>query len=147
MVFQLLKSFFFVLSLWGFALSSFAQTGQITIQVEGIKSKTGKIALLLFNQSQGFPGEVKQSLRQELKNAQKGELSFVLDQLPYGTYAISLIHDENENQKIDTNILGIPKEGYGFSNNARNLFRAPRFKEAAFALNTSEQTLRIKLMY
>jgi uncharacterized protein (DUF2141 family) len=147
MVVQLVKPFFFAASLLVLASSSFAQTGRITVQVEGIKSKTGKIALLLFNQAQGFPGEVKQSLRQELKNVNKEELTFVLDQLPYSTYAISVIHDENENQRIDTNFLGIPKEGYGFSNNSRNLFRAPRFKEAAFALDRSELTLRINLIY
>ena len=56
-------------------------------------------------------------------------------EIPPGTYAIGLYIDENENEKLDTNFLGIPKEQYGFSNNAK-AFGIPKFEAASFALDT-----------
>lgn len=124
-----------------------AQTGKITVNIETVKSSTGQIGVLLFNKAQGFPGEDKSALKQELVPAKKGKMSVSFDNLPYGTYAITIMHDENNNLKVDTNVLGIPKEGYGFSNNARNLFRAPRFGEAAFELRQPNLVQNIQLMY
>ena len=52
--------------------------------------------------------------------------------IPAGTYALVVLHDENMNGKVDTNWIGIPKEGYGFSNDAKASFSAPSFKDASF---------------
>ena len=56
-------------------------------------------------------------------------------EIPPGTYAIGVYIDENDNEKLDTNFLGIPKEQYGFSNNAK-AFGIPKFEAASFSLNT-----------
>ena len=74
-------------------------------------------------------------------------MAVTFEDLPYGTYAITILHDENGNLKVDANFLGIPKEGYGFSNNARNLFRAPKFEEAKFELKQPQVTQRIDFIY
>jgi uncharacterized protein (DUF2141 family) len=124
-----------------------AQTGSISVTIEGVINETGQIGVLLFNREKGFPGDDKASIRQELLPAKKGNMTVRFDDLPHGTYAITVMHDENKNLKVDTNMLGIPKEGYGFSNNARNLFRAPYFREAAFDLKSGSLVQTIKLMY
>lgn len=61
---------------------------------------------------------------------ESGSIELFLSELPPGTYAVSCFHDVNGNGKLDTNLLGIPTEPYGFSNNARPKFRAPKWDEA-----------------
>jgi len=67
--------------------------------------------------------------------------------IPDGTYAISVLHDQNDYGKMDKNIMGIPKEGYGASNNPRKRMGPPGFDEAKFSVNQPQQTIEIKLMY
>jgi uncharacterized protein (DUF2141 family) len=69
----------------------------------------------------------------------------VFSNLPYGWYGISLYHDENRNGKMDKNMMGIPKEAYGFSNNAKGFFGKPDYKDVKFELNTLEKQIFIKL--
>ena len=64
--------------------------------------------------------------------------------IPEGTYAISFIHDENDNGKMDTNFMGIPKEDYGCSNNAKGFMGPPKWKDAKFELK-SDKTIDITL--
>jgi uncharacterized protein (DUF2141 family) len=56
-------------------------------------------------------------------------------EIPNGAYAISLFIDVNGNQEFDTNFLGLPKEQYGFSNNAMGTFGPPKFEPASFILD------------
>ena len=67
--------------------------------------------------------------------------------IPPGTYALGVIHDENMNGKLDTNRLGIPVEGYGFSNGARALLGAPSFAAASFQYDGQGLELTINLHY
>lgn len=67
--------------------------------------------------------------------------------LPEGVYAVSVFHDENMNQKLDKNFMGIPKEGYGASNNPKKKMGPPDFEETKFQLSGQAQSLEIKLMY
>jgi uncharacterized protein (DUF2141 family) len=64
-----------------------------------------------------------------------------------GTYALAVIHDENSNGKLDTNWLGIPTEGYGFSNDAKALLGAPSFAAANFAYDGRNLELTSRLLY
>lgn len=66
--------------------------------------------------------------------------------LPYGHYAIAVIHDANNNAKLDT-LLGIPREGFGFSRNPAINFGPPRFKAAEFVLESEGQTQSITMRY
>jgi len=67
--------------------------------------------------------------------------------LPPGVYAVSVFHDENMNQKLDKNFVGVPKEGYGDSNNPKKKMGPPSFEETKFQLSATEQSTEIKLMY
>jgi uncharacterized protein (DUF2141 family) len=67
--------------------------------------------------------------------------------IPPGTYALAVIHDENMNGKLDTNWLGVPREGYGFSNDVKGLLSAPEFSAASFQYDGQNLELTISLHY
>jgi uncharacterized protein (DUF2141 family) len=67
--------------------------------------------------------------------------------IPPGTYAMAVIHDENMNGKLDTNWIGIPTEGYGFSNDAKAMLGAPSFSAASFPYDGQDMELTISLNY
>lgn len=69
------------------------------------------------------------------------------EDIPPGTYAMAVIHDENMNGKLDTNSVGIPTEGYGFSNDARGVVGGPSFSAASFRYNGRGLDLTMSLHY
>jgi len=71
----------------------------------------------------------------------------VFDPVPQGVYAVAVFHDESMNGKLDSNFLGIPKEGYGASNNPRKRLGPPLFEQAKFSMNQPECSIEVKLMY
>ena len=85
----------------------------------------------------------KEAARARIK-AVNGELVYRFEDLPPGTYAVQVMHDENDNGKLDSNFLGIPSEGYGFSNNPRVMRRAT-FEEARFELPAAGSDIDVRL--
>jgi uncharacterized protein (DUF2141 family) len=134
---------------WGGAAytQSASASSALRVSVEGVRNNSGQVGILLFSQAKGFPSDHSAAIRQEMLPARKGKVEAIFENLLPGTYAIAVMHDENKNQKIDTNMLGIPKEGYGVSNNVKNLLRAPRFEEAAFQLRSAPAEQKISLIY
>ena len=128
-------------------LQTEADSGSILLRVEGTNSNKGVVRISLFNVEGGFPSDSKKALKIISVPAKKGTVQAQLDNLPKGTYAIALLHDENQNGQLDTNLVGYPKEGYVASNNNLPTFRAPNFKEAAFKLESPKQELVIRLRY
>jgi len=124
-------------------------TGTLTVRVTGARNTKGKIGVTLFQNAQGFPDDTSKAIRQESVGIDPKTMSaqVIFKDLPQGTFAISVLHDENGNGKMDKNFVGMPKEGYAASNNPSKKRRAPTFDEAKFSLNTSEQTIEIKLIY
>ena len=68
-------------------------------------------------------------------------------ELPPGDYAATVLHDENKNNSMDTNLIGIPTEGYGVTNNPKPRFRAAKFKEAIFNLPAGGAEMTISVQY
>ena len=124
-------------------------TGTLTVRVTGARNTKGKIGVTLFQNAQGFPDDTSKAIRQESVGIDPKTMSaqVIFKDLPQGTFAISVLHDENGNGKMDKNLVGMPKEGYGASNNPSKKRRAPTFDEAKFSLNASEQTIEITLIY
>jgi len=124
-------------------------TATLTVRVTGARNTKGKIGVTLFQNGQGFPDDTSKAIRHESveidPKAMSAQVTF--KDLPQGTFAISVLHDENGNGKMDKNFVGMPKEGYGASNNPSKKRRAPTFDEAKFSLNTSEQAIEITLIY
>lgn len=79
--------------------------------------------------------------------ARQGRVEVVVRDVPPGRYAAQITHDENGNKKVDRGLLGIPREGIGFSNNVRVRFRAPRFAETAFTVTGGTQSIAVSLQY
>ncbi len=128
----------------GFATN--AQTGPLSVTIEGVSSASGKIMMAIFRQPDGFPAEPQKAYQLREVPASKGNHIVNLSGLPYGKYALALYHDQNNDNQLNTNFLGAPKEGYGFSNNVRPKFSAPAFGEAAFDHNGKKQ-IKIAMRY
>ena len=124
-------------------------TGTLTVRVTGARNTKGKIGVTLFQDAQGFPDDTSKAVRQQSveidSNTRSAQVTF--KDVPQGTFAVSVLHDENGNGKMDKNFVGMPKEGYGASNNPKKKKRAPTFDEAKFSLNSSEQAIEITLIH
>ncbi|AHM62526.1 hypothetical protein D770_21385 [Flammeovirgaceae bacterium 311] len=123
------------------------ETYSIIVKVEGTRNSKGVVRVALFNTEKGFPTDGQKAFKNISAPAKEGVVQLTVNNLPAGRYAISLLHDENENGVLDTNVVGYPKEGYGASNNNLPAFRAPNFNEAAFEVKAPRQELRISLRY
>ena len=126
------------------ATSGFADT--LTVNVTNIQSESGTVRMALFSEAAGFPKENHAVALRVVPISGHGGTTVFTD-LPAGTYGIAVYHDENGNEKLDTNLLGLPTEGYGFSNNARAALGPPRFRAAAFQVNSANVTQTIELGY
>lgn len=119
----------------------------LVLKLEGVSNSKGLIRITVFTKEEGFPEDSQKAVKTLSVPAQEGVIKVSLGKLPAGTYAIAVLHDENKNGKLDTNLVGYPKEGYGFSNNNLPTFRAPRFDEAAFSLNEEKEGLSVSIHY
>src|ERR1700754_4822616 len=113
------------------ALAASAQT-KLTVTIENIKNEKGSIRLGVFDKEDDF---LKKAIDGRVVKANGDKVTIVFDKLKPGKYAISVIHDENENTELDTKALGIPKEGIGFSNNVMGSFGPPSFEKASFTIS------------
>ena len=119
-----------------------AQTVEVTIK--NVKEPKGEVRVGLFSDPKKF---LKEPLMGKTVKAQNGEVKVVFDQVPAGTYAISIIHDENENGELDSNFFGMPKEGFGFSNDAMGSFGPPDFEKASFKVAQNKEAVAISMRY
>lgn len=124
-------------------------TGTVTIKVVGARNAKGKVGVALFQDATGFPEDASKATRQQEVDIDMNTLGaqVVFHDVPLGVYAVSVRHDENMNGKLDKGFMGIPKEGYGASNNPEAKLRAPTFDEAKVALKATEQAIEIRLIY
>jgi uncharacterized protein (DUF2141 family) len=125
-----------------FSASSFAQT-KLTVTIDKIKNEKGSIRIGIFDSEDGF---LKKPIDGKSVKVAGNHVTVVFDKLKPGTYAVSVIHDENDNAELDTKALGIPKEGVGFSNNVMGKFGPPSFQDASIKL-AGEESLNIDLKY
>lgn len=120
----------------------------IQVKILNIRNSSGAVACALFESPAGFPYDFLRSatniMMTKIKDTQ-ARCEFA--DIPPGTYALAVIHDENMNGQLDTNRLGIPMEGYGFSNDAAALLSAPSFRAASFPYDGRNVALTITLNY
>jgi uncharacterized protein (DUF2141 family) len=113
--------------------------GGLTLVVLGLASNEGKVIIEFFDSAEGFENE-DAFVEPENRGA-----VWTFGDLPFGEYAVRLFHDENGNEKLDANWMGIPKEPYGFSNDARGKFGRPSYEAAKFRFDSDGLTLQVKL--
>lgn len=104
----------------------------LQVTVNGIKSNEGTIMLALHASDETFPND--EPTITKMVSADAATVTIAIDDLSAGEYAISLYHDINGNEELDTNIMGIPKEPFGFSNDAMGTFGAPSFKKSTIVV-------------
>ena len=138
--------FFLLISLF-FTLETMGQSNQTSLQVSisGASSDAGSIRILVFSKPSGFPDQVKQAVRSISLAPKSGKANFKLTDLPPGTYAIGVIHDQDNNGKLSTNAVGYPTEKFSFSKNPKVYFGPPSFEKAAFVLGKTAVSLEISL--
>lgn len=120
----------------------------IHVKVLNIRNSTGTVACALFESSVGFPAEYLGSATNIMViKIRRARARCDFEDIEPGTYALAVVHDENMNGKLDTNWLGIPTEGYGFSNDVTALLGAPSFSAASFLYNGENLDLTISLRY
>ncbi len=134
-----------------FLVISDISADELTINISG-QTKAGILNLGIYNNAAAYDKSVKGEERSE-KGLFSGIDSYIdlqeshefVINLPEGTYAIALFIDANENLKIDKNFLGIPKEQYGFSNNAMGKLSGPSFEQAKFQVKgNAVQNIKLK---
>jgi uncharacterized protein (DUF2141 family) len=125
------------------AVAAHSQNTSLTVVVKNVKDDSGKIAVALFGNSKDF---MKKRLDGRITDARPGEVQVVFENVPVGEYAISVMHDANQNEELDSNMFGIPKEGFGFSNNAMGTFGPPSFEKAKFKCGESNE-ISISMRY
>ncbi len=120
----------------------------IHVKILDIRNSTGSVACALFESADGFPVDfLRTATNVMVIKVRRSQARCDFEDIPPGTYALAVIHDENMNGELDTNVLGIPKEGYGFSNDARAWFGAPSFSAASFTYDGRSLELTISLHY
>jgi len=125
-------------------LFSGVKTHTLSIHISGISKIKGSLFIAIFRATDDFPVFGKQ-FKGIVKEVEGKSQNYTFDNLPEGEYALAIYQDENRNKILDKNLLGIPTEIYGFSNNARRNFSAPSFQEAKFKLNRDlQQTVFLK---
>jgi uncharacterized protein (DUF2141 family) len=122
-----------------------ASAGDLTVTVDHVRSDRGAILAALYDSEASF---MKQPLARATFKVQAatGEVQYVFHDLAAGKYALTAFHDENANGQLDKNLIGIPKEGYGFSN-SKGAVRPPAFSQAAFEFDGTTQSIIITLRY
>lgn len=116
----------------------------LTIHIENITKIQGKIVIGIFNSEKDFLKD-DAAFKNYFIQVDASSESIVIKDLPKGEYAITFYHDENSDDECNRNFLGIPKEGYGFSNNIKPKFSAPSFKDCKFSL-MKDVTQKIKVI-
>lgn len=117
----------------------------LQLEITNIQKAKGYINIAVSSGTENFLKDDKILVAQRVPVKKIGLIQIHLDNLPRGEYAIALFHDINDNNKLDTNFLGVPNEPYGFSNNARSKWGPAKYEEAKFQLNKKQQKMVIVL--
>jgi len=128
-----------------FVLASNAGAASLTVDITDVAASTGTIGIQLVDSKAVFDGGGKPVAARQIKASGANMVSVTFEELKPGKYAVMVMHDENDNGKLDSNILGIPKEGYGFSNNP-NVMRRPTFDEAMIEMAAEDKAITINIL-
>ncbi len=118
----------------------------LSVRVEGARNARGLIRLALFHSAEGFPEDHPKAVR-TLSVAAAGAVEVTLQDVPEGTWALAVLHDENADGRLDKNLLGVPREGICVSGLSGRMWRIPTFEDARFVLPAKGLKLTLGLQY
>ncbi len=123
-----------------------ASAARITVTIYGVHSNQGNVFVGLYASPAKFL-QGNECDAQKKVRASTGPITVAFDNLAPGTYAVGAFHDENGNDHLDTNFLGLPIEGYALSNGVRAVMSKPTFQEAAFTVGNEDKPVALQIRY
>jgi uncharacterized protein (DUF2141 family) len=123
-----------------------ASAARIIVTIDGLHSANGNVFVGLYSSPNKFLHGNECDAFKKVR-ASAGPITVAFDNLPPGTYAVGAYHDENGNGHLDTNLLGLPIEGYALSNGVRAILAAPRFTDAAFTVGGGDKPIALHIRY
>jgi len=125
-----------------------AKTGEVQVKVTGFRNERGKVFVALWRGKKDFPGTPPAGSPTASVNIVKGVAQTKFVAVPPGTFAVTVFHDEDGDGELKTNFIGIPKEGIGFSRDARGRFGPPGWDAAKLTLEPGEvEPVNITMLY
>jgi uncharacterized protein (DUF2141 family) len=122
--------------------------GDITVVITNLRNTDGEILISLYDKAEGFPKDRSAIIRAaSVLPDPSGQVTTVFEDLPYGDYAIAVLHDEDNSRGMSFGRFHLPKEGYCFSNNVKVRFKAPKFKKTKFTLDGDGVTQTLRMRY
>ncbi len=121
--------------------------GDLSLRLSGFHSAEGQVLVAVFRGEQGFPGKPAQAVKTAVTTISNGRARLELEGLAPGEYAVAVVHDENSNDTLDTNWVGMPKEGIGMSNNAKGRMGPPKYRDAKFTITAAGAVQAITIVY
>ncbi len=122
-------------------------TCSLSVAITGLKNTQGQVRFSLFNDAEGFPGSGEQAIAKGSTSAADTIPTFTFENLQPGQYAVAVFHDINGDGVLNRGLMGIPKEGFGFSKNPKLLMGAPSFNRAAVRVDAGCLDICIQLKY
>lgn len=120
---------------------------QIHVEITGLRNDKGQVLCSLFSSATDFPKKTEKAVAHSTSVISDRRAVCEFSGVAPGTYAVSVFHDENSNGKLDTNFMGIPREGVGASNGAKGHLGPPKFDAAAFRFAGGRLELKITITY
>jgi len=122
-------------------------TGTLHVVLEGFRNDRGTAIVSLFAGPKGFPDDVAASVATVSTAIQGGQAAVTFANLPYGEYAVSVLHDEDGDGQMATGLFGAPREGFGFSGYPDYRFGHPAYAEVSFLLVEPQREMTIVVRY
>lgn len=116
-------------------------TANVHVHVTGLRNAKGLLRVTITRDHKNV------EMRDVPIDVATNTADFVYSGLQYGSYAIALFHDENKNNKMDSNLIGMPTEGYGFSNNPPRSMGPAKYEDTIFAVDKPDVSMEIKMIY
>ena len=130
-----------------FAPQAHSSSSAIKVHIDGLQEAKGQICYSLFAKSKGFPDSSENTLQAKCVPIQERSPRLTIENLHLGTYALAVFHDLNQDGELNRNFLGIPQEGFGFSQNPQIKTSPPSFGESAIIVVGAETNLQVHLQY
>lgn len=121
----------------------------LRVHADSLRNSHGVVGVLLFHSASGWPEDVAKADRGESSSiaVEAHEATVTFREVPPGDYGVVALHDENKNMKLDKNIFGYPKEGFGFANNPHIGFGPPPFRSAVVRVACPITDIQIHIIY
>jgi uncharacterized protein (DUF2141 family) len=136
-------------TVFSFLPAQASYTSSLEVKLNGLKNANGRVCFTIFSGPKGFPaggqGANLVTSRCVAVTDQGSHITFT--NLPLGNYAIAVIHDSNSDGRLNTNPLGVPKEGFGFSNNPPLRFGPAKFSESQVFVSGNKTVVKIQMRY